>query len=248
MRTFNIFGIELNDLSHKDLFQLLEHEEGYNYIVTPNVDHVIQINRGEELGLYYGDAFARVCDSRILQKLASFVGVEIRNILAGSDLTRLMFTEQLTEKDKVFIVGPPEEDIQKLCELFPKLNIGFCSPPFGFINKPDLVEECLEAIENADADYIFLAVGAPRQEKLAFLLKERLNKGTALCIGASIDFLTGKQVRAPQMMQQLRIEWMYRLMSDPKRLFKRYCIDGLDIGPIFFSEFKKRRQNKSVSS
>ena len=246
MRTFDIFGIELNDLNHKELLDLLNREEGYQYVVTPNVDHVIQINRGSELGIYYKDAFARVCDSRILQKMASFVDVEIRHILAGSDLTRIMFTELLDKDDKVFIVGPPEEDIRQLREIFPQLQIEFCTPPFGFINRPEEVEACLQAIEAADADYIFLAVGAPRQEKVAYLLKERLSKGSAFCIGASIDFLTGKQVRAPELIQKMRMEWLHRLLSDPKRLFRRYCIDGWDILPILLREYKKRQGKNSA--
>jgi exopolysaccharide biosynthesis WecB/TagA/CpsF family protein len=90
------------------------------------------------------------------------------------------------------------------------------------------VEACVEFVEaHSPFRFCFLAVGAPQQELLAQLLKSRGKaRGMALCIGASIDFLTGKERRAPLWMQKIGFEWLFRLLNDPKRLGGRYLLRG----------------------
>ena len=102
----------------------------------------------------------------------------------------------------------------------------------GFINKPDEVDKLIQTIKELKPDLIFLAVGSPRQEEFALKLKATLEHGIALCIGASILFLTGDEKRAPQIMQQLSLEWLHRMFSDT-RLFKRYIANALNLVKIY---------------
>jgi UDP-N-acetyl-D-mannosaminuronic acid transferase (WecB/TagA/CpsF family) len=105
------------------------------------------------------------------------------------------------------------------------------NPPMGFLRDPKLVEECLQFVEaQGPFRFCFLAVGAPQQEVLAHELKTRgIARGLALCIGASVNFLTGVERRAPRWMQLAGIEWVYRLLQDPGRLAKRYLVRGLRV-------------------
>jgi exopolysaccharide biosynthesis WecB/TagA/CpsF family protein len=107
----------------------------------------------------------------------------------------------------------------------------------GFIKDATEVETCLQYIEaNSPFRFCLLAIGSPQQETIAQLLKARGRaKGMALCIGASVNFLTGDERRAPQWMQKLGCEWLYRLLQDPKRLAKRYLVRG----PRVFSLLRK---------
>jgi exopolysaccharide biosynthesis WecB/TagA/CpsF family protein len=98
----------------------------------------------------------------------------------------------------------------------------------GFIMKLEAVEDCLSFIERQSPfRFCFLAVGSPQQEMLAALLRQRgIARGLALCIGASLNFLTGRERRAPLWMQRLSLEWLYRLARDPRRLWVRYLVRG----------------------
>jgi UDP-N-acetyl-D-mannosaminuronic acid transferase (WecB/TagA/CpsF family) len=102
------------------------------------------------------------------------------------------------------------------------------NPPMGFIDDPSEVARCVEFIESCSPfRFCFLAVGAPQQELLARMLKARGKaRGMAFCIGASINFLTGVERRAPPWMQRIGMEWLYRLVHDPGRLAKRYLVRG----------------------
>ncbi len=109
----------------------------------------------------------------------------------------------------------------------------------GFIRNPAAVEQCLQFIEsNSPFRFCFLAIGCPQQEAIAAALKRRgTAKGLALCVGASLNFLVGDEKRAPLWMQRLSLEWLYRLLQDPKRLAGRYLIRG----PRFFSYLRRAR-------
>jgi exopolysaccharide biosynthesis WecB/TagA/CpsF family protein len=101
-------------------------------------------------------------------------------------------------------------------------------PPMGFIRDPQAVEQTLKFVEaHSPFRFCFLAVGSPQQEMLGQELKRRGNaRGLALCIGASINFLTGAEQRAPAWMQRLNLEWLYRLLQDPGRMTRRYLVRG----------------------
>ena len=107
----------------------------------------------------------------------------------------------------------------------------------GFANDPASVEAALNFIEAASPfRFCLLAVGSPRQEMLAHRLAQRnRSSGMALCIGASIDFLTGGERRAPRWMQSCSLEWLYRLSQNPRRLAHRYLVRGLK----FFTQVGK---------
>jgi exopolysaccharide biosynthesis WecB/TagA/CpsF family protein len=98
----------------------------------------------------------------------------------------------------------------------------------GFIHDPGAVEACLQFIEShSPFRFCLLAVGSPQQEQLAAMLQSRGRaRGLALCVGASIDFLTGRERRAPQWMQAAGLEWLHRLLHSPRRLARRYLVRG----------------------
>src|SRR6202012_6165723 len=104
-------------------------------------------------------------------------------------------------------------------------NVAHYNPPMGFIKDPAAVEECLQFIERASPfRFCFLAVGSPQQEVIAQALRARgAARGLALCIGASLNFITGLEKRARVVMQKMGLEWLYRLLEDPKRL-ARGCL------------------------
>jgi exopolysaccharide biosynthesis WecB/TagA/CpsF family protein len=96
-------------------------------------------------------------------------------------------------------------------------------------------------VEASAADLVFFAIGAPQSELLCRRLAQRQNaRGVALCVGASLEFLTGAKRRAPVWLQRLKLEWFFRLAAEPRRLGRRYLLDGPEIFRIWY-RWRRRR-------
>lgn len=199
----------------------------FAYVVTPNVDHVVRLQRNRsDLWPVYRAAWMTLCDSRILAILARNMGCSLP-VLPGSDLTQSMFERVVQPADKIAVIGGSASDIRKLASRYGLRNIHHYNPPMGFINDPAEVRRAVDFIIETGARYSFLAVGSPQQEMLAYRVKlAGGGKGIGFCVGASLDFLTGVQKRAPLVMRLLALEWLHRLASNPGRMWRRYLYEG----------------------
>ncbi|MFT4055593.1 MAG: WecB/TagA/CpsF family glycosyltransferase [Novosphingobium sp.] len=202
----------------------------FTYIVTPNVDHVVRLlRRRSDLWPAYRDAWMTLCDSRILARLARGDGRELP-VVTGSDLTLRLFEEGIGPDDAVAILGGSEATVARIRDLYGLRNVQHYNPPMGFIKDPREVARAVRFLVEAKARYSFLAVGSPQQEIIARrVAKARGGQGIGFCIGASLEFLSGEQERAPVVIQQMSMEWAFRLCSNPQRLWRRYLIEGPQI-------------------
>jgi N-acetylglucosaminyldiphosphoundecaprenol N-acetyl-beta-D-mannosaminyltransferase len=202
--------------------------ENFAYVVTPNVDHLIRFCDDPSFRALYATAGFILNDSRFLSSLVSISkGVKLQ-VCTGSDLTERVFSKIIKPNDRILLVGSNAVQAKALEQRYGLNSLRHFEPPMGFIHDPDAVEACLRFIEaQSPFRFCFLAVGCPQQEILANKLRERgIARGLAFCIGASINFLTGTERRAPQWMQRVGMEWAFRLAQDPGRLAKRYLIRG----------------------
>ena len=200
---------------------------GFRFIVTPNVDHLVRVSKEPDVfNPLYEASWLSVCDSRILELLAKFSGIPLKAV-PGSDLTQQLFDNVITKDDPITVIGADKEIIETVKSLYGLDKINHYEPPFGLRHKPDEVAKTAEFIAKNPARYVFICVGSPQQEMVAKACLDRGDcVGLGLCVGASLDFLSGRTKRAPKWMQNARIEWLHRLASEPKRLWKRYLIDG----------------------
>ncbi|MDX3883576.1 WecB/TagA/CpsF family glycosyltransferase [Edaphosphingomonas haloaromaticamans] len=200
----------------------------FAYVVTPNVDHVIRLHgegRDERLAEAYAHALARPCDSRILARLAALEGIRLA-VAPGSDLTARLLAA-VRPGDRIAIIGGDGETAGQVAPLVPGAEIVQHVPPMGLRTNKAALAEAAAFVAAAKARFVFLAVGCPQQEYLALEIARRGDAtGLGLCIGASIDFLTGRARRAPRWMQRAGLEWSYRLLSEPRRLWRRYLVEG----------------------
>ena len=206
------------------------------YVVTPNINHLARLAKGPDSDglrpLYRGAALS-VCDSRILELILKWNGVQIPEVVTGSDLTAQLFASDLTEKDVVYILGGSDDLIRKIVHRYPGLSIKHHNPSMGFIKDSSEVDKIVARIIDVNPNYVFLAVGSPQQEILAKKICEQRDfKGIALCIGASILFMAGLEKRAPKWMRRGRLEWLYRLSQNPSRLVMRYLKNAIALPAI----------------
>ncbi len=214
-------------------------QERFGYVVTPNVDHLVRFNEDEEFRSHYRSADYVLLDSRFAAYALRLVkGVRLR-VCTGSDLTAALFSKVVEPTDRIVIIGGSEEAARALADIYRITNLRHYNPPMGFARDHKAIEACLEFIESQSPfRFCFLAVGCPQQEALAALLQARgIARGMALCVGASLNFLTGSEKRAPTWVQHMALEWLCRLAQDPKRLARRYLIRG----PRFFGHMRRSR-------
>lgn len=223
-------GLYFDDISAVRALEeiaLLIGRHAFSYVVTPNVDHVVALNRTPDamLSNAYGYADLTLCDSRILSLLARRSGLTLHAI-PGSDLTReLLGTEGRSWR--CAIVGGDAVLHDQIALQYPQHVWAFHQPPMGVRRDLAARQQITEFVEHAEADIIFFAIGAPQSEICCYEIAQRNRaRGVALCIGASLEFLTGAKKRAPYWMQRASLEWLHRLSSEPGRLWRRYLIEG----------------------
>ena len=215
----------------------------YAYLVTPNVDHMLNLRSDHQLRQIYDSADLCLCDSRILARLASLSGIEL-HVVPGSELVSLLL-ETIEPGRSICVIGSGSDVGSRLSELVPQAEISCHVPPMGLRHNPEAQAAAVDFIRSNPADYIFLAVGSPQQEILGDLLRRDGNiRGTALCIGAAINFFTGESKRAPRWMQRLSLEWAYRLLLEPRRLAHRYLVKGPAIFPAYARWLLSGRRNE----
>ena len=202
-------------------------QSSFDYVVTPNIDHVIRFCDDPAFRALYADAGRVLLDSRLLARILTLTRGLRPRVCLGSDLTARLFSI-IAPHDRIVLIGASTQQARGLLQIYGLLDLRHYSPPTGFIRDRQAVERALQFVEaHSPFRFCFLAVGSPQQEMLAQELKQRGSaRGLALCIGASINFLTGAERRAPRWMQRMNLEWLYRLLQDPGRLAKRYLVRG----------------------
>ncbi|MBL0914268.1 MAG: WecB/TagA/CpsF family glycosyltransferase, partial [Sphingopyxis sp.] len=186
-------------------------EGAFAYVVTPNVDHLVQLHhaRDQELADSYQTAAMCLCDSRILARLARWSGLALP-VVAGSDLTRDLL-ETALPPCQVAVVGGDTALHRQLEARFPRFGWSFHQPPMGVRRSAAARATIADFVETTAADVVFLAIGAPQSEIVCAEIGARGKaRGVALCIGASLEFLTGAKSRAPIWLQRAMPEWLDR--------------------------------------
>jgi exopolysaccharide biosynthesis WecB/TagA/CpsF family protein len=220
---------------------LAEPSGPFKYAVTPNVHHMVRLLEDPAtMQSLYERAWRVFCDSRVLSCLAWFSGRRLP-VITGSDLTARLIARVAEQHLTIALIGPTATASAALRSKYPGINVMVHTPPLGFIKSEHEVQKCVDFVVKTQACVIFLALGMPQQEILAHHIADHPQaRGVGLCIGASIDFLTGKQRRAPVWVQRAGFEWLHRLLSDPRRLASRYLIE---CPRIFYLIFSKRGKN-----
>lgn len=199
----------------------------FGYLVTPNVDHIVRLGQAEpSIRDAYAQAELCLCDSRVVSRLARLAKVDLP-VVPGSDLVREIMDRMIAPGDRLCLIGGSPETAAKLAERHPDIIILQHEPPMGLLRDAPARARAIDFAADAHARIILLAVGSPQQEVLAFeMRKDGRVTGFGLCIGAAVEFITGEQVRAPRIVQKAGMEWAWRLASQPRRLWRRYLVDG----------------------
>jgi N-acetylglucosaminyldiphosphoundecaprenol N-acetyl-beta-D-mannosaminyltransferase len=238
--TVSLLGLDFADLTLTDAARVIAaRPDGapFRYVVTPNADHLVRLSRDSELTGIYRDAWLRLLDSRVVSGMARALRLPVPSVVLGSDLTTLLILTHINAGERTTIIGMRPARLPALVARCGLAAPAHFDPPMGFDQDPGAFADAVSFVLEHPARFVFLAVGSPRQERLAAAIAATGRAtGTGLCIGASLDFLTGAQSRAPAWVRRLGLEWAFRLASAPRRLARRYLIDSPRVVPLLLRE------------
>lgn len=228
----NIDNLTMAETLH-EIDKLIQ-KKNCSYVVTPNVDHIVRLEKDEELQKVYKNASLILIDGKPLIWISKWYKTPIKEKISGSDLFPRVCQLAANKNYTMYLLGAAEgvadTAARNLMKKYPGLNIvGTYSPPFGFEKNEQEMNKIKTQIQDVHPDILIVGLGCPKQEKFMYYHCKELGVPISFGLGASIDFEAGNIKRAPKWMSNHGLEWLYRFSKEPKRLFKRYFVDDLKI-------------------
>lgn len=238
-KMIHILNVDLLSITQEDL--LAQMNSGVLY--TPNLDHLVKLQYDKSFYDAYQQADWVICDSRILYWVSKLLKFPIPEPIPGSSFFTASYEYHKNNQNcRIFLLGAADGIAQKAMvninrKIGRQIVIGAHSPSFGFERDEKECVELVDIINVSGATVLLIGVGAPKQEKWIVKYRQQMpNINLFLALGATIDFEAGTLQRAPQVWQKIGLEWLFRFLREPKRLFRRYFVDDIK----FFYFFAKQ--------
>jgi len=214
---------------------------GPAYVVTPNAQHVVLLERDQHFREIYSHASLVLADGFSLLLASRLLGKRLKERVTGVDLFKALCGRAAEMGLRVYLLGgqPGSADLaaRKLKAVYPNLLVaGTLCPAWGFDNDPEQLDAIARIIREAKPHILFVGLGAPKQEN--WIYEHGLKLGVPVCmgVGGSFEMVGGITPRAPGWMQQLGLEWLFRLAVEPRRLWKRYLIGNVQFMVMVFRQ------------
>lgn len=237
MSKMRFINTEIDNLTMDEALErigVLIKENSNSYVVTPNVDHIVKLEKDKELQEVYKHASLVLTDGKPLIWISKWYGTPIKEKISGSDLFPRLCEKASRDGYTMFFLGAAEgvaaKAAERLQERYKNLNVvGTYSPPMGFEKNPKEIAKVIALVKQHKPDILIVGLGCPKQEKFMYQYRDELEVPVSLGLGASLDFEAGNMKRAPKWMCNCGFEWLFRLIQEPKRMFKRYIVDDMVI-------------------
>lgn len=237
MRKQPLLNTYVNNLDMKEALQAIEHMievRKKSYVVAVNVDVMMKIENDSYLKEITDNADMVIVDGKPLVWIAKWHKHPIKAKISGSDLVPLLCEKAAKRGYGIFIIGGKdgiaEKAKRRLEKKIPDIKIvGTYAPPLGFEKDKVELARINNIISNVSPELLIVCLGCPKQEMWIYENYQKYNAIVSVCAGATVDFIAGNVNRAPQWMCNHGLEWFYRFIQEPKRMFKRYFIDDAKI-------------------
>lgn len=232
-------------LANVDSAQVLDHlfaslaEGRGGWLVTANLDFLRRHARDPAARGVYDGADLRVADGMPLVWASRLRGTPLPERVAGSSLVAPLCARAAHEGRSVYLLGGEPEANRGAAEVLlassPALRLAGASSPWVSAEPSAReLETIASELERTQPDIVLVAFGSPKQERVIAELRARLPKAWWIGVGISLSFLAGHVKRAPKLVQTLGLEWVHRLVQEPRRLFRRYLIEDLPFAVELF--------------
>jgi N-acetylglucosaminyldiphosphoundecaprenol N-acetyl-beta-D-mannosaminyltransferase len=224
-------------------------------LFTPNLHHMQAYANGSDGAVYERSSALPgtrlvVADGMPLIWASRLRGTPLPERVAGSSLIWTLTAGAAKAGASIFLLGgnpgAAESCSERMRAEYPGVRIaGLLSPPRGFERDERAIDEILTTLRAAAPDIVYIALGFPKQEQLALRLAAQMPTTWFVGVGISFSFVAGEVRRAPLWMQRAGLEWVHRLMQEPRRLFRRYLVDGLPFAARMFGHALSSRLGRS---
>lgn len=220
--------------------------------VTPNLDHLRRCHSDMQFAAMVAEAEMVVADGMPLIWASRLAGCGLPQRVAGSDLILTLSAAAAGAGRSIYLLGGAPGTAEGAADVLrsrhPNIKIaGAYCPPMGFDQNETEMAKVVAALVQAKPDIVFVALGSPKQEFLIDRIRNSLPQAWWLGVGVSFSFLTGHVQRAPKLLQKLGLEWVHRLVQEPRRLFKRYVVQGLPFAAALFTSSVAQRVSSWLS-
>lgn len=247
----NLFDLPINNLTLGEALAEIDRlvKSGQpSLIFTPNVQHLCLLKKDEAFRSAYRKAALILPDGVPLFWFSHLVNRPLKARVAGADLFTSLCEQAARKNQSIFLLGSlpgvAEQAAAKLIARNPHLKVvGTYSPPFGFENDPSETQKILSFLREKKPDILFMGLTTPKSEKWLSSHLEKLNVPVAVCVGGAFDFTAGLKKRAPRWIQRVGLEWFFRLVNEPSRLWRRYFFDFFAFIHLMIKEFIKLKSN-----
>lgn len=230
-----------------DAIEALVRDKRGGTVFTPNVDHVVIADEDERFRAAYAQVSLSLADGMPVLWASRLLKRPLPEKVSGSDLI-LPLTRRAAERGwRVHLLGGGDGVAERVKVRLERdiagINIVGTSSPRVNVDAP-LDMAAVDAVRATKPDLVFVAFGAPKQEIWSEQARAALSPAVLIGVGGSFDFLVGEQKRAPEWMSRSGLEWLYRLGSDPKRLWRRYLLRDPKFAVIVARELRARAHGR----
>lgn len=230
MNKVAMLNVDIQSLTQQELLKRLDK----GVLITPNVDHLVKLQKDKDFYDVYQKAEWVVCDSKILYLMSKLLKEPLPEAIPGSSFFTAYYMYHKNDQNcKIFLLGAAEGIAEKAMKninekVGRRIVVGAHSPSYGFEKNEQECEELVRIVNESGANVLLVGVGAPKQEKWIMKYRDSMpGVDVFMALGATIDFEAGTLKRAPKVWQKCGMEWLYRVIKEPKRLFKRYFVDDM---------------------
>ena len=235
MGRVSIMGLDFDAVTEREAVETIlggaERNEG-GWVVTPNLEYLREYQLADDVRDAFDDAELVVPDGTPLLWASRLKREPLPGRVAGSDLIWSLSRAAGRRRATVFLLGgspgSAEAAARRLEEECPGLRVcGTACPPPGFELSPENVRDIARMVADARPDVVFVGLPLRKHLVMARALRELLPEAWLVGVGVSFSFVSGDVARAPRWLQRLGLEWVHRLAQEPRRLFRRYLVEGV---------------------
>jgi N-acetylglucosaminyldiphosphoundecaprenol N-acetyl-beta-D-mannosaminyltransferase len=198
-------------------------------VVTPNVDHIVRLAGDEAFREVYRRADLVLADGMPVLWAARLLGTPLPEKVSGSDFVMPVARLAAQRGWRVYLLGgAPGAAVAAAARMLDEagLRVGGIDVPLVSTEGDEAAERAIvERVVAARPDLVLVAFGAPKQERLCARIRDRVRPAVLLCVGVSLSFVAGHVRRAPAWISRLGLEWVHRLLQEPRRLWRRYLVE-----------------------
>jgi len=240
-----MMGCQVDNLSMEETLQTIE---GFiasglpHQHVVVNVDKLVKAQKDPELRQIINDCALINADGMPVVWASRLLGKPLKERVAGVDLFESLMARSAQKGWRVYLLGAKEEIVSRVREIYTQKypNLVFAGHRNGYW-KPEQEPGIVNEIAQARADLLFVAISSPKKEQFLGAYQAQMKIPFAMGVGGTFDVAAGKVKRAPVWMQKSGLEWFYRFLQEPRRMFRRYFIEDMAFVGLLVKEWRKSR-------